>query len=493
MIVWQPTTSRFLPGSDDAGCGFRDRSRSTRFPAVRYSDYSLLMLRPAGEYWKNSPPGELISRALGAAFPPGKKLVTTKISTHPPAPTARSLKRDAITTVALVISCQNFQALTLGGIALFLPLIREDLHMTFADAGLLSVALTLTYALGQIPAGYLSDRFGPKRLFFIGVLGSTALSLNFGLIHEFWTAMINQAVTGVFRACLFAPGIALITSWFPPQRRATAMGIYGVGNFSGNIILSLVGPILVNHFGWRFPFILFSILGIGAAFVYLAFGKEKPRTGSRQRVGMLDAFQLFKYRIMWVCGAIQFIRLGVVVSFNFWLPSLLVADRGLSIQAAGLVTAMGAAFTALSNAVGGYVSDRLKNPPLVIGGSLAILACTSTLLVLVHSIPVLVLVVAINAIFLQFYFGPLFFVPVELLGQRIAGMSTGFSNLFANIGSLTFAYALGVVKDKVGSFTWGFVGISAACVIGITLTFVLARMRITALAEQRSADPSQRA
>jgi sugar phosphate permease len=395
---------------------------------------------------------------------------------------AGSLKRDRITTVALVVFCQSFPALTFGGIALFLPLIREDLQMSFSQAGMLSAASTLTYALGQIPAGYLSDRFGPKRLFFMGILGSTLLSLNFGLIHSFQFAVINQLVTGVFRALMFAPGLALLASWFPPERRATAMGLYVVGSFSGNIFLSLVGPLLANYYGWRFTFIFFSIAGIGAALLYLVLGREKPRAGPRQRVGMLDLFQLFKYEIMWICGAIQFIRLGVVVAFNFWLPSLLVADRGLSIQEAGLVVAMGAAFTVLSNVLGGYVSDRLQNPPLVIGGSLAIVACTSTLLVLVHPIPLLLVVVAINSIFLQFYFGALFFVPVEVLGQRIAGMSTGFSNLFANIGALTFAYSLGVVKDKVGTFTWGFVGVSAACVVGVVLASVLARMRKRALA-----------
>ena len=135
----------------------------------------------------------------------------------------------------------------------------------------------------------------------------------------------------------------------------------------------------------------------------------------------------------------------------------------------------------MGNALGGYVSDRLKNPPLLIGGSLAAIACTSTLLVLVDSIPALLVVVAINAIFLQFYFGALFFVPVEVLGQRVAGMATGFSNLFANVGALTFAYTLGVVKDKAGTFTWGFVGISAACVVGVMLALVLARIRTRAL------------
>jgi MFS transporter, ACS family, D-galactonate transporter len=138
--------------------------------------------------------------------------------------------------------------------------------------------------------------------------------------------------------------------------------------------------------------------------------------------------------------------------------------------------------TGPSNALGGYASDRLRNPPLVIGGSLAVLACTSALLVVVESIPALVLVVAVNAVFLQFYFGPLFYVPVEVLGQRVAGISTGFSNMFANIGGLTFAYALGVVKDSAGAFKWGFIATSAVCVVGVALAFVLARMRASALA-----------
>jgi sugar phosphate permease len=394
--------------------------------------------------------------------------------------------RDGVITVSLVMFCQGFQGLSFGAIALFLPLIRDDLHISFAQAGMLSAASTFTYALGQIPAGYLSDRFGPKRLFFIGMLGTTLLSLSLGMIHSFDWAFANQVVSGVFRALLFAPGLSLIASWFPPDRRATAMGLYVVGGFSGNIVLSLVGPFLVVHYGWRPPFILFAVLGVCAAFVYLVLGKEKPAPGPRHPVGMLDVFKLFRYSIMWVCAGIQFVRFGVVTSFNFWLPSLLVSDRGLSLQAAGFITAMGAALSMPSNALGGYVSDRLKNPPLIIGGALAVLACTSALLVLVHSIPALVLVIAINSIFLQIYFGPLFFVPVEVLGPRVAGMSTGFSNMFANIGGLIFAYALGVVKDRAGAFTWGFLATSAACLVGLLLTVVLARMRNKALAAQRA-------
>jgi len=407
------------------------------------------------------------------------------MSTNPNTPAATgAMHRDGVNTVALVVLCQIVHGITFSAIPLLLPLIREDLQISFTQAGMLSAAVTLSYALGQIPAGFLADRFGPRRLFFIGLLGWSALSLCFGLLHSFWLVMLTQFIAGAFRALMFSPGLALLASWFPPQRRATAMSLYMLGGFAGTIVLSLGGPLLTSLYGWRAAFILFAALGIGAAFLYKAYAREKPRAQPQQHLALSDISQLFRFPIMWVCGGLQFVRFSVVTAFNFWLPSLLVADRGLSVQTAGLVIAMSAAFTAPSNTVGGYVSDRLKNPPLVIGGALAILACTSTLLVVIESIPLLLLVIAVSSIFLQFYFGPLFLVPMEVLGPRIAGTAIGFSNLFANIGGFLTAYVIGVVKDHTGSFTWGFVGISGICLVGVALAVVLARMRKRALAAQ---------
>lgn len=397
--------------------------------------------------------------------------------------------RDAATTVSLVILCNCVNALSVGGIALFLPLIREDLHITFTQAGLLSVAATATYALGQIPAGFLTDRFGPKRLFFMGVIGSTLFMLQFGFVNSFEHALVNQMLTGMFRAFLFAPGLTLLSSWFPPERRATAMGLYIAGNFSGNIILSLVGPLMVASHSWRFPFIVFSLAGIAVAIVFMLFAKEKTRRASRDPIRLHDIAQLSRFRIVWLASALQVIRMGPVVGISFWLPSFLVADRGLTLQTAGLVTAMGAALSAPSNALGGYVSDRLNNPPLVIGGAMAILACTAFLLVQIQSLPLLLLVIAVNSIFAQFYFGPLFLVPVEVLGQRTAGVVTGFCNLFANAGSVGFAYALGVIRDRTGSFAWGFTAIGCSCVAGVLLSVALARVRHRELAAQAAAPP----
>ena len=78
-------------------------------------------------------------------------------------------------------------------------------------------------------------------------------------------------------------------------------------------------------------------------------------------------------------------------------------------------------------------------------------------------------------------------VGVEVLGQRTAGIVTGFCNLFANLGSVAFAYSLGVIKDRTGSFAWGFGAICISCLVGIALAAVLARMRQHALAAKSAA------
>jgi sugar phosphate permease len=395
---------------------------------------------------------------------------------------AEAMGRDGIITVGLVVLCQVVHFLTFAAIPLLLPLIREDLEINFTQGGALSAAGMLSYALAQVPAGYLADRFGPRRLFFIGLLAWSMLSLSFGLIHSFWLALTILCTAGAFRALLFAPGLALLASWFPPQRRATAMSLFLLGGAGGSVLLSLAGPFLAERYGWRATFIVFAVLGMGAACLYGAFARDKPRSQKGKPISASDFVAIARFPILWVCSWLQFVRFAVVMGFNFWLPSFLVADRGFSLPAAGMIMAMSAALSASSNTLGAYVSDRLRNPPLVIGGALAVLACAAALLPAVESIPAMLAVIAVYSSFHGFYFGPLFLVPVEVLGSRVAGTTIGFSNLFANIGGFVCVYALGAIRDEAGSFAWGFRGIGAVCLVGVVLAVVLARMRTRALA-----------
>jgi sugar phosphate permease len=372
-----------------------------------------------------------------------------------------------------------------GALSLFLPIVQEDLSLSFTQAGALAASSTVLYALMQIPAGFLADRFGPKRLFFIGALGTTALVLAFGFISQYWQAVANLTASGFFRALLFAPGLALLTGWFSSERRATAMAIYHVGLFGGHIVLTIGGPLLVEAFDWRFPFIAFGLVGVLVSFAYLGFGKESPRVGPQRKVNISDIFKLFRSRFMWLCGVIQFIRLAINRGTTFWLPTFLMVDRGLSLQVTGYIILLRALLSGPSGILGGYISDKLKNPPVVIGFSLVILAITTALFAVVDNIVLLVVIIGINALFVQCYFGPLFALPLEVFGSHTRGTTTGVSNTFANLGGLIFGYLLGAMRDASGSFESGFYTIAGVAVVGLVFTILVARARHNAIVPMR--------
>src|SRR5262249_59500058 len=92
---------------------------------------------------------------------------------------------------------------------------------------------------------------GPRRRLCVGLLGWSILSVSLGLIHVFRLALVTQFIAGAFRALLFAPGLALLASWYPPRRRATAMSLFLLGAAAGSVFLSLAGPPLAERPGRR--------------------------------------------------------------------------------------------------------------------------------------------------------------------------------------------------------------------------------------------------
>lgn len=376
--------------------------------------------------------------------------------------------------ITLLVVCQSSIGLIFGGIGLFLPLIRTDLGIGFTEAGTIAAVSNLTYALMQIPSGYLADRFPPRRLFIIGMLGLNILSALFAVLESYPLLLIDQALAGIFRALVFMPGLLLMTDLFPPGRRATAMGLYVVGGFSSNILLSAVGPALVGPLGWRLLFVLFAGFGLLALLLYrhLAGPGERKPAGAPVRFRELPG--LLRQRIVQLTGIIQFTRLSVAQGFTFWLPSYLVVDRGQSLATAGLVAAVASAISAPVNYLGGYLSDRINRPLLVIGGSLGVLTVGLGLLTYAPGIWGVLGVVALISVAIQIYFGPLFALPLQVLGDRNAGLISGVGNFWANLGGFAFVYTLGAVKDATGSFRAGFLSLSVLCVIALIAT-VLSR------------------
>lgn len=387
------------------------------------------------------------------------------------------MNRTIVVQILLVLLLQSFQTVSSTGIALLLPSIRTELDLTFTQGGTLAAANIFSYALLQLPAGYLADRFGLKRMFVIGGFGATFLLLTFGLVPNYRYAILNQTIAGIFHAFLFQAGLALLANLFGPERRATAMGLSLVGIFSGQLLINALGPALAQYFSWRVPFIAFGVTGILAALTYLWLGRSLATAPLRQPLRITEALRFFAHPFMWICGLLQYIRLGIIQGISFWLPSLLIDEKGLALGVTGLILAFRSTLIAPSTMLGGYLSDAYRQPTAIMAVSLVILAITTAAFVALPAGGLLITLIMLNAIFVQFYFGPTFALPIERYGTRMMGTLSGFGNLFANLGAFSFTYLLGALKDQTGHFDSGFYTLTGTCVIGLALTALLEKVR----------------
>ena len=381
--------------------------------------------------------------------------------------------------IALILLSQSTQNLSAGAIALLLPLIRDDIPMTFSQAGTLAVASTLVYAVMQIPSGYLGDRYGAKRVCVLGLVGLNATTLIMTLCDTYQELVINQAIAGIFRALAFTPGLVLIVAEFKASRRATAMSLYIASGFLANTVLNLLGPPLVEPLGWRGIFALFS--GVSLVFVALYWRTAEPTPAGNaapgNRITLRQLAALSRHRIVVLASTVQFVRLAVVSALRFWLPTYFVTDKGLSLAAAGVILAIANIVTLPANLLGGYLSDRYRRPRTTVIVSLCVLALSFWLLASVDNILAVVVIVIVQYVFMQAYAGSLFEIPLIHLGSDAAGSLNGFGNFWANVGGLVSAYVLGVSKDHWGSFDPGWMMLGALCLVALVAAVVMSKDR----------------
>jgi sugar phosphate permease len=369
-------------------------------------------------------------------------------------------------------------AVPLAGLPLLLTLIRQDLQLTYTQAGTLALAGLLTYALMQFPAGYMSDHYSPRKLVAIGVLGLMGFSVLLAFSQQYWQVLVIQFFWGFFMSLEFIPAMSVFIRWFPPERRTTSTTLPVIGTSLGTLVVNFLFPMIVNRYDtWRLPFILFGAVGIIFALALLVLGKEAISSGTRSKFRLDVIRETLRYKQIWICYGLQFIRFSIVRGIMFWLPTLLLSEKQFTLQLAGIVIALQAIITGAFNILMAYISDRFKKPAMVIGISMVMLLITTGLLVPLNSIGLIIAVIFINAVFLQAYFGPLFTLAVEIIGLDKTGISNGVSNMFAIFGGLVTAYLMGLLRDATGSFELGFYSICVLCAVGLILTVFLATMR----------------
>lgn len=129
-------------------------------------------------------------------------------------------------------------------------------------------AYLLAYAVPLLITGRLGDRVGPKRMYMIGLFVFTASSLWCGLTGSITGLIAARVVQGLGASMMTPQTMAVITRTFPPQRRGSAMALWGATAGVATLVGPLLGGVLIDALDWRWIFFVnvpVGIIGLVAA------------------------------------------------------------------------------------------------------------------------------------------------------------------------------------------------------------------------------------
>ncbi len=130
--------------------------------------------------------------------------------------------------------------------------------------------------------GFLSARFGRKRLFIWSVVGFTAVSMLCGAAQSLDQIVLFRLLQGVFGASLVPLSQSVLLDSYPRERHGAAMALWGVGVMVGPILGPMLGGWLTEYYNWRWVFYINLPFGLLAWFGIAAYVQETPVDGTRR-------------------------------------------------------------------------------------------------------------------------------------------------------------------------------------------------------------------
>ncbi|WP_420824086.1 MFS transporter [Telmatospirillum siberiense] len=393
------------------------------------------------------------------------------------------------------------------------PAAAKDLGLDAISMGYIFSAFGWAYVIGQLPGGWLLDRFGSKRVYVTSLfIWSFFTCLQGGV----WVLGATAAVIALF-ALRFLVGLAeapcfpansrVVSAWFPTKERGTASAIFNSAQYFATVLFAPLMGWITHQFGWPWVFVVMGGLGIVLAFVWsrtLHNPKDHPRMGQAELdlieeggalvnmdqpkaktadddKGLQWSYvrQLLGNRMLLGVYLGQYGLNAVTYFFLTWFPVYLVQARGMSILKAGFVASIPAVCGFAGGVLGGVVSDRLlrrghsltfaRKAPLVVG------MLMSTTMVAANYISTEWLIVAVMALA---YFGKGFgalgwAVVSDTSPKEAVGLAGGMFNFIGSISAITTPIFIGYIVQGTGSFNGALVFVGANALLTVLSYLVI--------------------
>ncbi len=239
--------------------------------------------------------------------------------------------------------------------------ISGDLRLSTEAMGLVFSAWAWTYTAFQVPGGLLADRIHARILYPILLVGWSIATIIQGFVNSLGALIGCRVLVGAFEAPSYPINNKVVTEWFPPEQRASAISVYVSGQYVGLAFLAPVLTILLVEIGWRNFMIATGLVGVAWAVVwYLLYPKGQPTqsdsaedavsdtligagTGAdvaNTATAKTDYMVAFRHAKLWGIYIGQFAIGSVFIFFLTWFPTYLTEYRGIEIVRSGFMSAV---------------------------------------------------------------------------------------------------------------------------------------------------------
>jgi predicted MFS family arabinose efflux permease len=204
--------------------------------------------------------------------------------------------------VLLLMTAYTFNAMDRNIISIIASSMKLDLKLSDTQVGLLGgTAFALLYAFGGVPIARLAERVSRVNIIAVALIIWSALSALCGAAASFSQLLLIRVGVGVAEAGCSPPAHSLISDYFEPSRRSTALSIYTGGISLGYLLAAVAGGYAAQHWGWRAACAMVGLPGIAIAVLIKVFIREPPRGFSEPMAANRDrpALPRFSLRGEW--------------------------------------------------------------------------------------------------------------------------------------------------------------------------------------------------
>lgn len=369
--------------------------------------------------------------------------------------------------------------------------IAKDLGLNAAQMGLLLSAFAWPYALANLPAGYLVDKFGAKAMYAWAATLWSIVTMLTAFVRSFPVFYAMRVALGITESPFFTAGLKVSERWFRKDERAMPVSIINTGSQIANALAPPVLTVLILTMSWQGMFVVVGALGLLTVAVWLKMYRDPTpqeevlikgleTDAAIQRVESVGWFSLLKLPNTWFMMLGAFGIFYTVWVYLTWLPSYLQTSRGFSLAQTGGIAALPFLCGIVGVLTGGYLSGRLvkagvptitaRKIPIVSG---ALLAAAAVFPVAYVSNTVLnVLLLCIGYFAAQVPIGVIWTLASDIadprqvaslgsiqnfggfLGAALAPAVTGFI-LEATGGDFTLVFLVGGLLLILGALSYG--------------------------------------